>query len=93
MNKGIQFKMKDNKFIMEIDFDTWISSFRKDCGYNIIDKNGMQQYIQKAIENGEIDSIYEDVGREEIGLTMWMEILDKIIDDAYESGEEWLIIK
>jgi len=93
MNKGIQFKMKDNKFIMEIDFDTWISSFREDCGYNIIDKNGMQQYIQKAIENGEIDSIYEDVGKEEIGLTMWMEILDKIIDDAYESGEEWLIIK
>jgi len=94
MDKGIQFKVENDKFIMEIDFDNWISaqSFREDGGYNITNKDEMKQYIQKRIETGSIEDIYRHIGEEEIGLTMWMEVLDAIIDDAYESGEEWLDI-
>jgi hypothetical protein len=89
---GIQFKVENNKFIMEVDFDTWKFATENSpiMPMKVTDTNAMKEYIKKSIDNGAIEEIYNSTGDEEVGQTMWHEILDRIMTDAYENGVEWL---
>lgn len=65
-----------------IDILAYSQQLRSDWGYGILDKERMTKYF--------IDMFFE-YDEQEDGTTAFDVIVDGIFDEAYESGEDWLI--
>lgn len=84
MNNEICAKVVGNKIVIELPIDILVESqkLRPEFPYDILDVNEMAQYIAEYITDFGGD---EETGSTELDL-----LIDKLFDDAYEWGEDWL---